>query len=462
MVIWGLTDVRARGRVNPNDLGAHRSDFTVYTEAGAAFFDGRDPYQVTNPRGWGYLYPPLFAIAVAPLHALAPENQVLVWFAVSVLMAWGCYAECVWIARAVRPDMPDRGPFGPIPQWIGWAAVTAALFPTLNCLQRGQVGIAKLYLLLVGFRLLAGSRTTLRSLLAGCVLAVPIAVKVTPVVIVGCVYFEQLVAAWFAPRRSAALAHTAAAAGGTLGGLFALVLILPACLVGWSSNLHHLDTWWNHVAVHAEESAEFSVLGDSYSKRNQSLANAVCRLGNWAHYAFGGGPNDKGTLPDANGSRGLVMEHPLVAPTLWALRLGEAALLAWMCYRLGRRQDRLGDAAAFGMACAATLVVSAIARGHYFMLLMPAVIFVSTWLNTQRRPRLAIASAMVPVVLVLAHFALLEVAGRVGLLGIGTAVWFAAVAVAVGRNADVATGRQLAAVDGASSADAPLALKRAA
>ena len=84
--IWGWCDVRLRGYVDPQNPTLHKTDFTVYTEAGAAFFDGRDPYSVTNARGWNYLYPPLFAIVVAPLHALPPEFQVLVWFGLS--MGW--------------------------------------------------------------------------------------------------------------------------------------------------------------------------------------------------------------------------------------------------------------------------------------------------------------------------------------------------------------------------------------
>src|SRR5689334_16039495 len=75
--IWGLVDIKARGRTEPDRPDRHKTDFTVYTEAGAAFFDGRDPYRVTNPRGWHYLYPPLFALLVAPLSGLDPEAQVL-------------------------------------------------------------------------------------------------------------------------------------------------------------------------------------------------------------------------------------------------------------------------------------------------------------------------------------------------------------------------------------------------
>ena len=58
IVGWFAVDVGPRGRVVPGRVDAHRTDFTVFTEAGKAFFDGRDPYAVTNPRGWFYLYPP--------------------------------------------------------------------------------------------------------------------------------------------------------------------------------------------------------------------------------------------------------------------------------------------------------------------------------------------------------------------------------------------------------------------
>ena len=48
LIVWGLIDVRSRGRIEPDNLVEHRTDFTVYTTAGAACFDGRDPYAVTN------------------------------------------------------------------------------------------------------------------------------------------------------------------------------------------------------------------------------------------------------------------------------------------------------------------------------------------------------------------------------------------------------------------------------
>jgi hypothetical protein len=91
--LWCVLDVMPRGGINPRRIFEHRTDFTVYTEAGAAFFDGRNPYEVSNPRGWHYLYPPLFAIVIAPLHALPSTGQVGVWFVLSVAMVLGCYFE---------------------------------------------------------------------------------------------------------------------------------------------------------------------------------------------------------------------------------------------------------------------------------------------------------------------------------------------------------------------------------
>ncbi len=152
VIFWGLTDVRRRGY--PDVPAEHRTDLTVYTEAGAAFFDGRAPYEVSNPRGWTYLYPPLLAMLLAPLHPLAGQDQVTVWFFLSLLFCWGCWRECRHIVEiACRSDAKVAAVWARWWPWLVTAAVLTALLPTLNCLQRGQVGVVKLYLLLLGVRL---------------------------------------------------------------------------------------------------------------------------------------------------------------------------------------------------------------------------------------------------------------------------------------------------------------------
>src|SRR5262245_43900743 len=80
LVIWCAVDVRQRAVIDPERPYLHMTDFTVYTEAGAAFYSGGVPYDVTNARGWKYLYPPLFALLVAPLSRISAPDQATVWF----------------------------------------------------------------------------------------------------------------------------------------------------------------------------------------------------------------------------------------------------------------------------------------------------------------------------------------------------------------------------------------------
>jgi hypothetical protein len=95
-------------------------------------------------------------------------------------------------------------------------------------------------------------------------------------------------------------------------------------------------------------------------------------------------------------------------------------------------------AAGFGLACVAMLVLSPVARGHYFMLWVPAVLFLPLWLDQHGLSRAAAAMAVAPAVLTIAHYVLLPVAGRIGLLGIGTTCWLMAAMVLVDRGSRAA------------------------
>ena len=179
LAVWGLTDVRQRAKTDPQNLGTHRSDFTVYTTAGAAMFDGRDPYAVANPRGWHYLYPPLFAILVSPLAKLDSQWQGIIWFAISLLTLWGCYVESrrLWrwlcdtekspsvsvgsvaAVKSSQQENSSQQKISTLPVYFFWLAGATVLLPVLNCLQRGQVGILLTYLLLLGFRYVVTSQT---------------------------------------------------------------------------------------------------------------------------------------------------------------------------------------------------------------------------------------------------------------------------------------------------------------
>src|SRR5262249_6142252 len=215
------------------------------------------------------------------------------WFAISVLLGWGCYRELLRIARRVLPADTEPGAFGPIPTWLAAGAITAAMLPALNCLQRGQVSVLKLYLLLLGFRLFVATRSPLRAFAAGLVLSIPIAVKITPVIPVAFLMLQQLALA-VRTRSMEPWKLGAAAAFGTAVGLSVCLLWLPASVVGWQSNLHHLNSWWHKVATNAENVYSDDFAGDSTSARNQSFTNAVHQLGNWTHHTFWNGPDAQG------------------------------------------------------------------------------------------------------------------------------------------------------------------------
>jgi hypothetical protein len=458
LTVWGFADVRQRGYLRPHNPEEHRTDLTVYTESGAAFFDGRSPYEVANPRGWTYLYPPLFALLLAPLHALPMQDQVTVWFFISLLFCWGCYRECRRLVTIVcDEDSRVAAAWAGWFPWLGIAAVATAVLPTLNCLQRGQVGVVKLYLLLLGFRLILGGRGYRAWLTGGIVLALPIVLKIVPLLPVGFLLFLEMINLFRAIRSSR---HTPCAvtsrpvgstwqagparAGprfmasglGVAAGLVLFVLVVPAVLVGWKANLHHLDTWGRFMLTKANNGGMDPRSGNSHSSRNQSLQNAAYRLGNFAAHLWAGGPDDQEAERSFDAPR-MAMDSATADGWLFFARGAMTLALLALAGALMRGDgSRLDLATGFAVSCVAMLVVSPVARGHYFLMLAPAVLMVPLWLDRHGWHRAGMAIMAVPGPLCLLHYALLPAgSGRIGLLGMGTAAWLMAVMVLVARAA---------------------------
>lgn len=433
LLAWGLTDVRHRADLDPANVGSHRTDFTVYTEAGAAFFDGRDPYVVTNPRGWHYLYPPLFAMLVAPLHVLPPAWQGVVWYLLSLGMAAGCLFECRAILRQVLDGEGDvRSAWGRIQGWVVAGAALAVAFPVLDALQRGQVGLAVLWPLLAGARLILDGRGW-RPFLGGICLALSITFKVTPLLPAGIVLIRLLAAALRDSQERRAWPRFGQATGGTAAGLLLFLLLAPALAVGWTDNLRHLQTWTERVAANEDRGPDNQF--NAHSVRNQSLANAVYRFGNWTAYVLADGPDDR----QANHmtAQPLPMDAPAVGPTVTLLRALLLVLLLAVTVSYHPQAAALGHAAVFGLACAMTLPISPISWGHHFMMLLPGAVFLPLAFQAEgRRQAARLISGSAAALLVL-HYASLEMArgfaGRLGLLGLGMAVWCLAVGISLLR-----------------------------
>src|SRR5262249_31950651 len=140
-----------------------------------------------------------------------------------------------------------------VPAWLFVTGLLAALFPAFNCLQRGQMGIALVYPLLLGFRLLWLGEAGRERLAGGILMALPVALKLTPVLPAACALGILVLDAVLKPDpehltgRPRDPARVVVPAFGFVAGCLVFFLLLPAGLVGWNANLRHLHTWYVRV-----------------------------------------------------------------------------------------------------------------------------------------------------------------------------------------------------------------------
>ena len=339
----------------------------MFTEAGSAFFDGRDPYRVASPRGWHYLYPPLFALLVSPLRFFDTESQVLTWYFINVGLTFACFLETRRLYRLFTRETESR-------RGLGWGACAglAAFLPFLDCMEAGQLGIAILYLLLVGLRLVQECRTWLGWFLAGVVLALPAAVKLVPSLPVVFVLFQHWCAALLPQGEGRRWGRPVALTAGVMAGAFFFLLAFPASLLGWQKNLAYLNVWRARVVMNERvgPNANFNV----HSFRNQSLANAVYLWTKLTAVATA-----KSSAPAPHHDRGERIVHRGVRVVI-ALIL---SLLLAIGITVGRKVDPLDQASAYSIACCAMLLVSPLAWGHYYMATLPAALCVPMWLSAR-------------------------------------------------------------------------------
>jgi hypothetical protein len=408
LTIWGYFVIGPRGRIIPGRIDRHKTDFTVFTEAGAAFFDGRNPYRVANPRGWHYLYPPLYALLVAPLSVFDTESQVVIWYVVNVGLAFGCFGEARKLYSLLSPRAERHRSV-----WVGACAGLAVFLPFLDCMQAGQLGIAILYLLMVGFRLVLQGRWWPSWFLGGLVLALPAVVKLVPSFPVVFLLFQQWSAVAFPHGGLRSWGRATALTAGVLAGGLLFLLVIPASLLGWEKNLGYLNLW--HTRVVSNERVGPNANFNIHSVRNQSLANAVYlwsqSTARWA------GSDARSSAPRGRPER---IVHPGVRVVIGVI----LTLLLAVGLAVGRRKANVDQATAYSLACWATLLVSPLSWGHYYMVELPALLCVPLWLSGRGMLRLARVVAAIPPVWSWSYYLAMPYTGGFGLLGLGTAAWY--------------------------------------
>jgi hypothetical protein len=195
---------------------------------------------------FNYPNPPIMAVLLEPLAKLPPAAGAMAWFALKALMA---LVSLWWVFRLIeREDIP-------FPDWAKALAVLCGLKPIVDDLNHGNVNLFILFLV-AGF-LTAYRRR--RDFLAGLVLALAIACKVTPGLFVPYLLWKR---SW-------------RALGGCAVGLvlFFYPGLVPGARLGWVENQAQLASWYRGMV------RPFVVEGKVTSEHvNQSLHGLVHRL----------------------------------------------------------------------------------------------------------------------------------------------------------------------------------------
>ena len=306
----------------------------------------------------------------------------------------------------------------------------------VDCLQRGQLGILILYLMLLGFRLVLSSRSWQKAVAGGLVLALAIVFKVIPVLPVFFLILFLGARRLRHPEEADGFFRFAGTGGGVLAGLILFVWLVPSLFIGWQSNAGHLKTWARLVGTQAVATSAEAHFSNPRGPKNQSLSNALYHTGNQLVFWFSEVSEPNPWL--YNDTAGRLMVSPAVTKTVLVTRVLLCLLLIPVGWRMAVRGGPLDGAAAFGMACMAMLIVSPVTRGHYFMLQWPAVLFVSLWVWNHHGSRKALLGAGIPAALSVMHYVFItfpQMFGPLqtgtlllGTLGIGTALWYAGMA----------------------------------
>ncbi|MGE0711848.1 MAG: glycosyltransferase 87 family protein [Planctomycetota bacterium] len=370
---------------------SERTDLPVYLAGARRVLAGEDPLLVESGRGWPYVYPPTLAVLLIPLTALPLRVAAGLWFLLSAAAAGlGWWA---WLAAR----RPEGSPAPPAARDL-WPWLLVAL-PCTSALLRGQTGPLLLGLLLGAAACLLRKRDAL----AGALVALAAAIKLTPaLVIVGLA----------AARRWRALAGAAA-------GLALWLALVPLPFLGARGTAAALEHFTRHMVLRPVRNPGEPDLTSRnvHVGNNQSLSSLAIRH----------------------------LEGRARTLTLSLLLLGAVGVALGLS--LGGAGEVAPSEGAWALLVAAPLLVAPIAWHHHHVLLLPALAFLCA------RPERSARAALVGFALLsLLHFAVPPLR-PLGLLGLGT-LWVFLCVAALSLRPGVDEGEPASAAAG--PADGPL------
>jgi hypothetical protein len=249
--------------------------------------------------------------------------------------------------------------------------------------------------------------------LGGLVLALAAVIKLVPTLPALFLVCQQWWAVGFVPQRRRSAAHATTVTTGFLLGALLFLLVIPGAFLGWRRNVDYLRVWWTKVVT--DQRVGLNQNFNVHSFRNQSLANAAYL---WTTATTAATARNPKAVPAPT------RPERVAVPGVRFVIVAALGALAVMGLTIGRRQDVLDQATAFGLSCCATLLVSPISWTHYYLAWLPAVLCVPIWIARCGYPLLSKLLGAYPAVLCWVHYLLMEIVGPLGLLGLGATAWF--------------------------------------
>jgi len=233
------------------------TDFTVYLAAGRDVLSsgGKALYSITDARGLHYIYPPLFAVLMAPLAALPPAMASASWYLISIVLLF----------FALRTTLRLVTPKGQSPRLVLlWIPVLICADPLLGTLTRGQLGILMFACTVAALSLHRDGK----SFQAGLVVAFATVIKM----------YTGLLGLYFIARRD-----WRAAWGGIVGGLL-FGLVVPSVSLGLNQTVAAWQEWLAAVVLpfsrpEGATTPLYHELHDLEFSKNQSLIATLTHVG---------------------------------------------------------------------------------------------------------------------------------------------------------------------------------------
>ena len=351
------------------------TDFTVFARAGWAVRTGADIYQVSDEgNGWYYVYPPFFAILMAPLAEAPPDADqswmlpypvsVGFWYLFNVcLLFWGVNRLASALQKiSADPDVRDQ-PSGCRRWWVmRMVPLYACLIPIGSTLGHGQTNIVIL-------AMLCGMLAAIlekKSLQAGLWMAAPICMKVFPA-------FLLLYPLWRRDYRCLA---------GCAAGLFVGLVALPGVVFGPERTVTYYQEFADMILLPG--------IGQGGNHARADTLTSITRTDTQSFMAIMHNVQHLTTYRPPDPSSAVRLAH-------WGLG---GVLTLIVCLAAGWRRDGkpLAEMLFLGLLVMLMMFLSPVCHLHYFGWLIP-VIMGSLLLHWEHRRTLALSAGWLTLVI---------------------------------------------------------------